>query len=408
MSKKLKLGVFGLGCVGQGFYELIEQSASGNFEIAKIVVKRDDKIRTIEGSILSTRHADIFDNPEIDIVVELIDDAETALEILRQSLRRRKPVVTANKKMLAENLEEIFQLQRQYQTPVLYEGSVCGSIPLVRNLESHYAFDDLTGIEGIFNGSTNYILTKMIEDRKDYETALQEAQQLGFAESDPTLDVQGFDPKYKLAITIAHAFGVFVKPDQILNLGIDHITTHDIQFAKQKNCTIKLVAKTGKIGNKIFGLVAPHLVPLENPLAQIRNEFNAINITGRSTGLQTMTGKGAGSLPTGLVVMSDAYAIAGGFAYQYSKVAKAGGLEFEEDVQVNVQVSFSQGIALDYQEFDEFNGGFQGPHFQTMGGWVSVKKLRNWATRKGLSILLNQGQNIRLKNFKKTEELAFI
>ncbi len=408
MSRKLKLGLFGLGCVGQGFYELLEQSIDAKVQIKKIVVKNQDKVRTVDTSLLSTSNADILDDPEIHIVVELIDDAQAAFEILKQSLQKRKPLITANKKMLAENLEEIFWLQKKYETPVLYEGSVCGSIPLIRNLESHYAYDALERIEGIFNGSTNYILTRMIEEKKNFSDALHEAQRLGYAESNPALDVQGYDAKYKLAITIAHAFGLFVQPEQILNIGIGNITPHDIRFARQNNCTIKLIARAEKIGNTIFGLVAPQFIPLDNPLAQVKNEFNGVNITGASTGLQTMTGKGAGGLPTGLVVLSDVFAVASGSGYKYTKRQLTKNYSFSPEGLVNVHVSFAGTAIINPGDFDEFNGGFRSPHVQSMNGWVSTEKLKNWLTLEGLSIILNSGQTTRLDTSKKEAEFSLV
>jgi homoserine dehydrogenase len=406
MSKKLKLGVFGLGSVGQGFYELLDQSKNPNLEIKKIVIKNPTKTRTIESSIFSTTPTDILDDPEIDIVVELIDDANIALEILKESLQRRKPVVTANKKMLAENLEEIFWLQKKYDTPVLYEGAVCGSIPIIRNLEMHYAYDTLESFEGIFNGSTNYILTKMIDEKSNYAEALNKAQKLGFAESDPTLDVKGYDAKYKLAITIAHSFGCFVKPEQILNLGIDKISTHDIRYAKQQGCAIKLIAKAEKIGNKVFGVVAPTLVPVESPLASVKNEFNAINLVGASIGLQMLTGKGAGSLPTGLVVLSDVASLASGFKYSYPKITDDNPVAFETDALINVHVSFSEAGAIRLTDFEEFTGGYQGEDGHFMTGWIRIKKLAEWVDRNDLSIIVIGDTPFKVYESKKERELS--
>jgi homoserine dehydrogenase len=406
MSKKLKLGVFGLGSVGQGFYELLDQSKNPNLEIKKIVIKNPTKTRTIESSIFSTTPTDILDDPEIDIVVELIDDAATALEILNLSLQKRKPIVTANKKMLAENLEEIFWLQRKYDTPVLYEGAVCGSIPIIRNLEMHYAYDTLESFEGIFNGSTNYILTKMIDEKSNYAEALNKAQKLGFAESDPTLDVKGYDAKYKLAITIAHSFGCFVKPEHILNLGIDKISAHDIRYAKQQGCAIKLIAKAEKIGNKVFGIVAPTLVPVENPLASVKNEFNAINLIGASTGLQMLTGKGAGSLPTGLVVLSDVASLASGFKYSYPKITNDNPVVFETDALINVHVSFSEAGAIRLTDFEEFTGGYQGEDGHFMTGWIRIKKLAEWVDRNDLSVIVLGDTPFKVYESKKEQELS--
>lgn len=403
--KKFKLGVFGFGTVGQGFYEILNRSKNPNLEIKKIVVKNSSKKRAVDPPILSTTSTDIFNDPEIDIIVELIDDAEAAFEILKTSLQKRKPVVTANKKMLAENLEEIYWLQKKYHTPVLYEGAVCGSIPIIRNLEDYYAQDSLESIEGIFNGSTNYILTKMINEKSSYEGALEKAQKLGFAETDPSLDVKGFDPKFKLAISIAHAYGVFVNPEEIINLGIDKLTPHDIRYAKENNYAIKLIARASRVGNKITGLVAPQFVPNENPLAHIKDEFNGVRLVGAFTGAQTLSGKGAGSLPTGLAVFADVINLAADHHYAYHKVQNKGSLEFSSPELVNVYVGF-QDSALQLSDFEEFTGGYKGQERQFMTGWITPEKLRRWAQRPGLSVVLNSAQSMRSFSPKKEEKFS--
>src|SRR5688572_22872765 len=201
MSKKnLKLGVFGFGCVGQGLYHVLHETHGVKAEIKKICVKNRTKQRPIPETFFTFNKEEILNDPEIDVVIELIDDAKAAFEIVKTALEHGKAVVTANKKMLAENLQEIYNLQKKHGKPVLYEGAVCGSIPILRNLEEYYDNDLISSIEGIFNGSTNYILTKVFEEKKSYADALKKAQELGFAESDPSLDVKGYDPKYKLEI----------------------------------------------------------------------------------------------------------------------------------------------------------------------------------------------------------------
>ena len=246
MKKNLKLGLFGFGCVGQGLYHVLEETRGVKAEIKKICVKNRNKKRPLTEDLFTFSKDEILDDPEIDVVVELIDDAAAAYDIVTSALKKGKAVVTANKKMLAEHLEEIYSLQKQSGRPVLYEGAVCGSIPIVRNLEEYYDNDLISSIEGIFNGSTNYILTKVFEENKSYGEALLRAQELGFAESDPRLDVQGYDPKYKLVIAIAHTFGVFVKPETVANIGIDRISDLDLKFAHENNYSIKLVARAFK------------------------------------------------------------------------------------------------------------------------------------------------------------------
>ncbi|HTF18688.1 MAG TPA: homoserine dehydrogenase, partial [Chryseolinea sp.] len=238
--KHLKLGLFGFGCVGQGLYHVLEETPGIKAEIKRICVKHRGKARPLSEDLFTFEANDILNDPDIDVVVELIDDADAAFQIVKSALENGKAVVTANKKMLAEHLEEIYRLQQQYDKPVLYEGSVCGSIPILRNLEEYYDNDLLTGIEGIFNGSTNYILTKVFDERSSYADALKKAQELGFAESDPSLDVKGFDPKFKLVVAIVHTFGVFVKPEEVINIGIDRISDLDLKFARENGYGIKL------------------------------------------------------------------------------------------------------------------------------------------------------------------------
>jgi homoserine dehydrogenase len=324
-------------------------------------------------------------------VVELIDDADAAFEIVKEALQNKKHVVTANKKMLAEHLEEIFQLQQHHNRSVLYEGAVCGSIPIIRNLEEYYDNDLISGIEGIFNGSTNYILTKVFEERKSYIDALHKAQELGFAESDPSLDVQGFDPKFKLTIAIAHAFGVFVKPSNILNIGIDKINDLDLKFARENGLSIKLVARAYKDGDKVYGLVAPQFVAHDHALFSVRNEYNAVTVEGAFSEKQLFVGKGAGSYPTGSAVLSDISALTYSYRYEYKKLFQQNELEFSEDTCIEAYVRFDQSIQISVQDFEEFQSGYaaNGQHYRT--GLVSLKKLRHWAQLENASVLLTSG-----------------
>jgi len=219
MSKKLKIGLFGFGIVGQGLLDII-RGQDLNIEIVKIGIKTPGKKRSLDASLFTTDHSEILDNPEINTIVELIDDADAAYEIVKNALTHGKNVVSANKKMIATHLAELVELQTTYGSSLLYEGAVCGSIPIIRNLEEYYDNELLHGISGIFNGSSNYILSKIFNENLAYELALKQAQDLGFAESNPILDVGGYDPKFKLAIATAHAYGLFINPDKILNVGI--------------------------------------------------------------------------------------------------------------------------------------------------------------------------------------------
>ncbi|NQV75388.1 MAG: homoserine dehydrogenase, partial [Bacteroidetes bacterium] len=204
MSKRLTIGLFGFGVVGQGLHDIISTKEL-NIEIRKIAIKNPDKVRSLPETLFTTNANIILNDPEINTIIELINDADAAYEIVTRALKSGKNVVSANKKMIAEHLDELVKLQQKYGTSLLYEGSVCGSIPIIRNLEEYYDNELLHSISGIFNGSSNFILSKIANEGLEYSEALKQAQDLGFAEKNPILDVGGYDPKYKLIIAAAHA-----------------------------------------------------------------------------------------------------------------------------------------------------------------------------------------------------------
>ncbi|MCU0358906.1 MAG: homoserine dehydrogenase [Cyclobacteriaceae bacterium] len=388
MKKKLKLGLFGFGCVGQGLYHVLEETSGIKAEIKKICVKHPDKVRPIPADRFTYRKEDLLLDEQIDVIVELIDDADAAFTILKEALQHGKHVVTANKKMLAEHLEEIYHLQQRYNRSVLYEGAVCGSIPIIRNLEEYYDNDLISGIEGIFNGSTNYILTKVFEERKGYHEALRQAQELGFAESDPSLDVKGFDPKFKLAIAITHAFGVFVKPEHILNIGIDNIDALDLKFAQDNGYAIKLVARAVKAGNEVFGLVAPQFVERQHNLYPVRNEYNAVTVVGAFAERQLFVGKGAGSYPTGSAVLSDISALTYDYRYEYKKLTQGNTHRFSNEAYLEAFIRFDQPELVRMHDFEEFHSGYAANGHHYMTGLVSLEKLRSWAASAKVGIIL--------------------
>jgi len=388
MKKNLKLGLFGFGCVGQGLYHVLHKTHGIKAEIKKVCVKNKDKARPVQENFFTWDKNEILNDPEIDIVVELIDDAQAAYEIVTQALKNGKAVVTANKKMLAEHLEEIYELQQKYNKPVLYEGSVCGSIPIIRNLEEYYDNDLIDQIEGIFNGSTNFILTKVFEEKKSYADSLAQAQKLGFAESDPTLDVKGYDPKYKLVIAIAHTFGVFVKPENVINIGIDRISDVDLKYARENDLTIKLVARAFRHENQVFGFVAPQFVSSRHPLASVRNEYNAVVVQGAFAEKQTFIGKGAGSYPTGSAVLSDVSALTYDYRYEYKKLKQGDQLQFSNELIVDAFISFEQSNVVRRDDFVEFKGGYAAHGKQFMTGKITLQKLLAFSKQDGIGIIL--------------------
>ena len=404
--RHLRLGLFGFGCVGQGLYHVLDETPGIKAEIKKICVKHKNKPRPLSEDLFTFDPDEVLNDPEIDVVVELIDDADAAFEIVRTALENGKAVVTANKKMLAEHLDEIYDLQIRYGKPVLYEGSVCGAIPIIRNLEEYYDNDLLTGIEGIFNGSTNYILTKVFEERTSYTEALKTAQQLGFAESDPSLDVKGFDPKFKLVIAIAHTFGVFVKPEDIINIGIDRISDIDLKFARDNSFAIRLIARAFKVNNKVFGFVAPQFIESTHPLYAVRNEYNAVQVQSAFAEQQLFVGKGAGSYPTGSAVLSDISALTYDYRYEYKKLHQIHDLEFSNRLTVDAFVSFDQGTNISISDFEQFESGYASHGRHYMVGKVSLEKLSEWSQLEGVGVILAPNAKLVPEEPKLKKELT--
>jgi homoserine dehydrogenase len=336
MKKALKIGLFGFGCVGKGLYDILQNNTENTgFEaqILKICVKDKDKKREIDLSFFTFDKNEILDNSEINLVVELISDAEEAYQIVKKALLSGKNVVTANKKMLALHLEELVKIQKETNTSLLYEAAACGSIPIVRTLAEYYDNELLYSVSGIFNGSSNYILSKIANENLSYDVALKQAQDLGFAEADPTLDVAGFDPTYKLCILAAQAYGIFVNPDEVLRIGINNLKKEDIDFARNyiknnnqntTNFKVKLVANISRIGktedNQLLLYVLPTFIDSENPLYNVENENNAVLVEAAFSDKQTFIGKGAGGHPTGSAVLSDISALRFDYKYEYRKI----------------------------------------------------------------------------------------
>ena len=319
--KSLNIGLFGFGCVGYGLYQVLEKTPTLKTAIKNICVKNPDKKREISESHFTFDKNDLLNDDEINVIVELIDDADAAFEIVTKALKKGKAVVTANKKMIAEHIEELLELQAKHNVPLLYEAACCASIPIIRNLEEYYDNDLLESIEGIINGSTNYILTKTFEEGIGYSEALAKAQELGYAESNPILDTGGYDAKYKLIILILHAFGVRTKPDEIFNLGIDRLSELEVSYAREKSLKIKLIAQAFKTKNgEIAAFVIPTFVSKSEKLFTVDDVFNGIITKTAFADTQFFVGKGAGAYPTASAVLSDISALSYDYRYEYKKL----------------------------------------------------------------------------------------
>lgn len=303
-TQNKNIALIGFGTVGQGFFHYLEENKEDK-QLATVVIKNASKSRIPDSLNFSTDVNDVHNNKEITTVVELISDYEQAFSIVKQALLQGKQVVSSNKKMIAYHLEELVELEQNSKGNFLYEGAVAGSIPILKIINEQYAFDEITEVRGILNGTSNYILTQIFEKGIGYKEALQQAQDAGFAEANPASDVEGYDALYKLLILATHAFGKFISPEKTLNIGINNIKNSDIVFAKKNKLNIKLVGSIKSANNKLTLSVLPTFVDENDDLYHVKNEYNAVEVVSKNIGSQVYKGKGAGSLPTGHVVYTD-------------------------------------------------------------------------------------------------------
>lgn len=308
---KIKIGLIGLGTVGGGVFKVLKDFP--DVEITKIAVKNIDKPRNIEGlnrAILTTDPYEIVNNPESTVVAELIGGVHPAYELIKKAIENGKHVVTANKELLAKHGEELFNYAEQHNVVILYEAAIAGGIPLIMPIKTILAGNKITKIEAILNGTTNYILTNMDVNQSSYETVLKEAQELGYAEADPTGDVEGFDSTYKLTTLATITFNKRVKLENVYREGITKIKAEDIKYANELGYKIKLVAYAHIDENDNADVrVHPMFVSKEETLAHINYVKNAVTLTGSPVGKITLSGAGAGEMPTASSVVGDILAI---------------------------------------------------------------------------------------------------
>lgn len=375
MSKKLSIGLFGFGVVGQGLYDIIK-TKNLNIEIVKFAIKDPHKKRTLPAEFFTTDKNELLDNPEINTIVELINDTEAAFEIVSRALSSGKNVVSASKKMIALHLEELIELQHKYGTSLLYEGAVCGSIPIIRNLEEYYDNELLHSISGIFNGSSNYILSKGFIEGLDYDSALKQAQDLGFAETDPTSDVGGFDAKYKLVIAAAHAYGVVIPPHKVFNLGIQNLAAQDLQYAREKNLKIKLVPVAKELDERNVALfVLPKFVNETEFLYNVEYEYNGVTVQAAFADQQFFFGKGAGGHPTGSAVLSDIAALRYSYQYEYKKAKEKTDLQFTNNIELDIYLRYDDESLVDALQFIHIQERYYSGSYKFVIGKVNLQNL---------------------------------
>ena len=312
--EKTRVAIVGMGTVGTGVAKLLldhgdrtARHAGRVLWLEKAVVSDLSKPRTIDlpAGILTDRVEDVIDNPEIKVVAQLIGGLEPARTITLKLLEAGKDIVTANKALLAEHGPELFDKARSLGRSIAFEAAVAGGIPIITNISQCFSANQVQSLLGILNGTSNFILSQMDESGADYETALEKAQQLGYAEADPTMDVDGSDAAQKLAILAHLSFGSWINWREIPKVGINTFATADMQYAKQLGYRIKLVASATLIDDQLELVVAPTLVKKGRPLAEVRGAYNAITVVGDAVGDIFFHGQGAGQMPTASAVVAD-------------------------------------------------------------------------------------------------------
>jgi homoserine dehydrogenase len=312
--KTISLGLIGFGTIGAGLVKLLQESGDLIEKRlgARLVLKRiaDLDIKTprvvqVAADMLTTETKDILDDPDIQIVIELMGGCEPARTLIMEAMTRKKHVVTANKALLATYGNEIFQAANRERVDIRFEASVGGTIPIIKTLKESLVANRIKSLLAIMNGTSNYILSNMTDEGKAFADVLREAQALGFAEADPTFDIEGIDTAHKLAITLSLAYGKRVDLASIYREGISRISQQDIAFAREFGYRIKLLALAFERGDLVEARIHPTMIPFDHILANVNSNFNAFHIIGSASGSVFLYGQGAGMMPTASAVISD-------------------------------------------------------------------------------------------------------
>ncbi|MCD2422830.1 homoserine dehydrogenase [Niabella pedocola] len=389
--RELVIGLFGFGVVGEGLYKVLQQTPSLKASIKKVCIKHPGKKRNAPEDLFTTDRDELLNDTSINLIVEVIDDAVAGFEIVSTALKNGKDVVSSSKKMIAENLPALLELQQKTGRSLLYESSACASIPVIRNLEEYYDNDLLHSIRAIVNGSTNFILTKIFEENLTFKDALLLAQQLGFAESDPTLDVEGFDALNKWTILLLHAYGIVAHPDHILFNGIQNIAKSDALVAKARGQQIKLVAQAKKLINGGVGAyVLPQFVNTDSPLSFVKNEYNGVVIESGFADQQFFYGKGAGSFPTASAVLSDISALRYEYRYEYKKLYHHKPHQLNDAIYLKVFVSFTDLANIPKEDFEWIEEWHAQESRKYLSGVIALQKLKQnaWWKENGTSLIV--------------------
>ena len=313
MNPVIKIGMLGCGTIGTGVVKILAENGNSiaekvgrKLELSKVLVRDLEKKRQVDIShLLTTNPADILEDPEIDIVVEVMGTIDTAYEYIIRAFENKKAVVTANKDLIAVHGKELFEAADRNCCDFFFEASVGGGIPIIRPLKECLCGNKISRVMGIINGTTNFILSKMSVEGKEFEEALAEAQKLGYAEPDPTADIEGIDAARKIAILASIAFNSRITYPDVYVEGITKITSYDIKYAEELGYTVKLLGIAKGTEEEVEVRVHPVFIPLSHPLASVYNEFNAIFVEGDFVGETMFYGKGAGEGPTASAIAGD-------------------------------------------------------------------------------------------------------
>jgi len=378
--------MFGYGCVGQGLHDVLNSSKGFKANIVKICVKDRTKKRRIPMTNFTFDKDEILNDHSINLVVELIDDPDAAYDIVTTAMKKGKNVVTANKVMVAKHFKELVEMQDKYKVSLLYEASAGASIPIIRNLEEYYDNELLYSLRGILNGTTNYILTLMHNNGIDYNIALEEARAKGFAESDPTLDVGGWDAKYKLCIITGHAYGLFLDPEEVFHYGIKTVSKFDMTYAREKGFKIKLVPFVGKTSeDTITSFVLPRFISTDKYLFNVDYEYNGVITEAAFADKQFFSGKGAGGHATGSAVLSDISANSYGYRYEYKKYQQGMVTNYTRDYKLEVYLRYNNERDRDLFNFDEISEFYSSRSYKYVIGIINLQTL--YALRKELQTM---------------------
>ncbi len=318
-KERIRVGLMGLGVVGSGVARILMEKADriqarieSPVDLARVLVRDLHKQRDVDvpQQLLTTRSQDILEDPTIDIVIEVIGGETPAHQYIQEAIRSGKHVITANKEVMAKFGPELLTLANQRGVDILYEASVGGGIPLIGPFQDDLAANKITSIQAIINGTTNYILTRMAAEGAEFSAALAEAQALGYAEADPTNDVEGIDASYKLAVLATLAFHLPVRPGDVYREGISRLASRDFRYARELGYAIKLLAIAKEENGMVEARVHPTLVPQSFLLAQIGGVYNAVCVQGDLVGTVVFYGPGAGSLPTSSAIVADLIVLA--------------------------------------------------------------------------------------------------